>query len=123
MLHLFEKHFKVSLTITFLIALLIFYLSSLSFEGTSVGFGWKTYVYHFFVFFLLAFFLLPGVVQGKNKNLIFISIILAVLYCISDEIHQLFVPGRNFSFSDVMVNSAGILLASLIYAVSFKKSR
>lgn len=121
MLHLLEKHFKVSLLITFLIAIFIFSISSLTFEGTSAGFGWKTILYHFVVFFLLAFFLLPALVQGKSKNFILLSIILAILYGVSDEIHQLFVPGRNCSFSDIMVNSAGILSASLIYSFSFRR--
>lgn len=36
------------------------------------------------------------------------------LYACSDEIHQLFVPGRSGKFTDVLIDSAGALLAVLV---------
>jgi len=36
------------------------------------------------------------------------------LYACSDEIHQLFVPGRSGKFTDVLIDSAGALLAVLL---------
>ena len=118
MIFWFEKHNKLSWIITTLLAGIIFYISSLSFETTSTGgFGWQTTVYHFYVFFFLTIFLLISLIKGnsKNKNLIFIGIILAILYGISDEIHQIFVPGRVSAISDVLINSIGILLAGYLY--------
>ncbi len=44
------------------------------------------------------------------------GIILAIIYGISDEIHQLFVPGRFASTKDILINSFGILLTSLAYS-------
>ena len=41
--------------------------------------------------------------------------IIAILYAISDEIHQIFVPTRFFAISDILTDSAGILFATLIY--------
>lgn len=40
-----------------------------------------------------------------------LALAIAVLYAIADEIHQLFVPGRNGWWVDVAVDSAGALLA------------
>ncbi len=125
MIRLFEKYSKVSWLFVVLIAVSIFYISSLSSEevALAVGFSWQPTAYHITAFFFLAFFLLPALVKGKNKNLIFLAVILVVLYGISDEFHQLFVPGRTGSFSDILLNLFGILSASLIYTVSLKRRK
>jgi len=39
---------------------------------------------------------------------------LTILYAISDEIHQSFVPGRHARFADIMFDAAGALIALLI---------
>ena len=112
----FENHNRVSWLITILIAIIIFYISSLIFpKGISVGFPWKSIAYHFYAFLFLSAFLLISLTKGKNKKLILLSIILTIIYAISDEIHQFFVPGRYFAISDILTDSAGILFAALIY--------
>lgn len=116
----FEKHNKISWTITILIAITIFTLSCFSFEGpVAEGFGWKATAYHFFAFLFLALFLLFAMIQGKTKkfNLIILGIIISIAYGISDEIHQIFVPGRVFSLLDILTNSAGILFISVLYSL------
>ena len=121
MIRWFEKHNKISLGITILIAIIIFYLSSLTFEQSSQQTNTNSILYHFFAFFSFAFFLLILSVKGKEKHLIFfLSILISILYGISDEFHQFFVQGRYCSFSDVLVNTTGILFASMIYLVSVK---
>jgi len=120
MIKLLEKYSAVSWIFVIIIVIMIFYISSLTFGGSGGGFGWKTTAYHFLAFFSLAFFLLPALVKGKTKGFIWLGIIVAVLYGISDEVHQLFVPTRHFAFSDIMVNSCGILFSSLIYTLSLK---
>ena len=121
MITFLEKHSKIAWFFVIVIAITIFYVSSLSFEGAPLGgFGFKATAYHFIVFFILASFLLPALVKGKNKQLIILAILLAILYGISDEIHQLFVPNRHFSILDILIDSLGILLASLIYMLSLK---
>jgi VanZ family protein len=48
------------------------------------------------------------------------ALVLAVLYGVTDEFHQSFVPGRDMSVSDLMVDligaSAALLLVSLLNA-------
>ena len=85
--------------------------------GVSVSFGWKTIFYHFYAFFFLELFLLFSLVQGKKTRykLIILSIIISITYAILDEFHQLFVPGRSFTISDILTDSAGVLLASYLY--------
>lgn len=40
---------------------------------------------------------------------------IAILYAISDEWHQSFVDGRQGAPRDVLIDSAGVLLAALLY--------
>lgn len=42
------------------------------------------------------------------------SAAMAVLYAISDEVHQTFVPGRNGTWVDVMLDGVGILSVTLL---------
>jgi len=123
MIKLLEKYNKLSWAFVVVMVLFIFYISSLTFPPVPPGINIKAILYHFFAFFFLAFFLLPALVKGKKKNLIFIAIILAVLYGISDEFHQLFVPGRVCSFSDILADSAGIFLASFLYVLKLKRKK
>jgi|SRR3989344_5282507 len=119
MISWFEKHIKISWIITIFIAIAIFYISSLTFEQStgSGGIGIKAILYHIIVFFFFAFFLAISLARGKNISLIFLAIIFSILYGISDEIHQSFVPGRVSSISDVFLDSVGIIFASLFYFI------
>lgn len=40
---------------------------------------------------------------------------MAVLYASGDEFHQLFVPGRAGRFSDVLIDSAGVVLGLVVF--------
>lgn len=42
------------------------------------------------------------------------AIIIAVLYACTDELHQVFVPGREGQPTDVLIDTAGILVGSLV---------
>ncbi len=58
-------------------------------------------------------FLLMGTLSGK-KGTTFLS---GILYAASDEFHQLFVPGRSGQITDVLIDSAGVILGILIYSL------
>ena len=94
-----------------IIALTIFLLSSLS--GDSVektGLGHEPYQInaHFFLYFLLTFALF------KATKDVGYAITIAIFYSLTDEFHQIFVPGRSFQFFDILVDSLGTLLAGVI---------
>lgn len=60
----------------------------------------------------------------KNRNLLPIlifAILISSLYGISDEIHQHFVPGREFSILDIVANSIGSLFGVLINFQFYRK--
>lgn len=120
MISLFEKHPLLSFIIALFIAASIFYVST--WTGKSLGppvSSWKAIGYHFFAFFFLCLFLLISLVQGKSKRISFIAIaiILSLAYGVLDEFHQLFVQGRSCSFSDFLIDSAGVYLASFFYVI------
>lgn len=56
----------------------------------------------------------------KEKNRILISLILGVLYATSDEIHQLFSPGRSAQITDVYIDTLGILVGIFVILLFIK---
>lgn len=124
MIKFFEKHNVLSWIITLITAGFIFYISSLPAGKTpTLGFSIETILYHLIIFFFLGAFLLLSIVKGKNKAFFFVPIAIALMYAVLDEFHQLFVQGRVNSFADFLLDSAGILTASLIYIFSLKFRR
>ena len=82
---------------------------------------------HFLEYALLGFLVLNMLKDYKKINikLIIISILICILYAISDEIHQYFVPGRSCQFTDVLIDSTGSVLGTILYFYifsNFKKS-
>lgn len=116
MITFLQKHRKISLTLTILMAIEIFYFSSLSFAPSGGGNPWISRIYHFTVFFLFNFFLLTTIKSTKKLTIkqITIALTISILYSISDEIHQIFVPFRDASFKDIMTNSLGIFTSTLL---------
>ncbi len=125
MISWFEKNPKISLVIGILIAIAMFYISSLTFGGTG-GKGGTNLVdvlYHILAYFFLALFLSFSLIKGKHKFLLIFVILISIIYGLTDEIHQYFVPGRSASLSDVGLDSIGILFSSLFYLVSIEYRR
>lgn len=50
------------------------------------------------------------------KIRLILSALICLLYAISDEIHQLFVPGRSGEVRDVLIDFSGAMLAIIICA-------
>ena len=80
---------------------------------------------HFFLYFILAileFSLLYKAFGLKPMTFIY-TIIFCFIYACSDEIHQLFIPGRSGEVLDVLIDTLGSLLStSIIYFHKKKKS-
>jgi len=115
-----EKYVSISWIFVFAIAMFIFYISSLTFKGVVGVPSILTYVYHFFVFFWLSFFLAIAMSRAKNISLAIPALFISLFYALSDEIHQLFVPGRYCSLGDFFIDSSGILLACFLYLITVK---
>ncbi|MEN9626216.1 MAG: VanZ like family [archaeon] len=120
----FQKRYVViSWMMAVFVWFFIFYTSSLTF-ATGGGTGYLSYIYHFSVFFAFAFFLLVASLQGRFKKEIFaLVIILAIVYGISDEFHQYFVPGRYYDYKDMLLDGAGAMGAGIVYIAALLVNR
>ncbi len=49
-------------------------------------------------------------------RVVVLSMLLATTYGLSDEIHQRFVPGRQFELADLLADAVGALLGALLMA-------
>lgn len=65
---------------------------------------------HFFEYIIL--FLLWYKALGKKSPLDAFTI--SIFYAFTDEIHQLFVPGRNGLLRDVAIDSTGMIILSIL---------
>ena len=67
---------------------------------------------HGVVFLVLGLLAQNAVAQSGTKGMkaIAISLAICVIYGITDEIHQLFVPGRAFQISDFVMDSIGSII-------------
>ncbi|WP_342578106.1 VanZ family protein [Psychrobacillus sp. FSL K6-2843] len=73
---------------------------------------------HFFIYFLLGILVVRALRLSKfwNKKDIGLAFLICGIYAISDELHQLFVPGRGAQVKDVWIDSAGALVGILLYS-------
>lgn len=88
---------------------------------------------HFTIFMTLGFFsfLTASTYKGSDKIKIPVVLLFCLLYASSDEIHQLFIPGRSGQFRDVCIDFCGsltgtlaaLLLTELIRRIIKKKSK
>ena len=91
-------------------AALIFVLSSIPDLGTGLG-GWDLAlrkVAHAAEFAVLGFLLLRAL--GRELP----ALALGIAYAVSDELHQHFVPGRQGSLLDVLIDAVGVAVGVLL---------
>lgn len=68
---------------------------------------------HGFEYFLLAITFFYGYSSGERKRVGAVTLLFCICYAASDEIHQLFVPGRSGQVTDVGIDSFGAALGVL----------
>ncbi|KGX91006.1 VanZ family protein [Pontibacillus marinus] len=76
---------------------------------------------HFFLYFVLGVLVLNALRfswrAGKGL-LIGGAFLFCIFYALSDEFHQVFVPGRGAQLSDVFIDSAGAGVGIVLYVVT-----
>lgn len=58
-----------------------------------------------------------------NTKLVLLALLICFLYACSDEIHQLFVPGRSGEVRDVLIDTLGACLGVSFYYLVFRKKK
>ena len=102
----------------------IFYLSHIPQdnlpEQSSSGIENIDLLFHFIEYSVLGFLLFQSISSEElfAINPQYGTIFIGILFAISDEIHQSFVPGRHMSLMDVIFDSLGIIFgSSLVYRI------
>ena len=100
--------------------LMLFVQSSLGqLELPDFGIDWFDKILHFVVFGILGFLTTRGMNHSSNQFLkqkyFVMGILISVLYSITDEVHQYFVPGRYASLLDLIADILGIIMFAWIY--------
>jgi VanZ family protein len=72
---------------------------------------------HFFVYLVLGLLVINALRIRKVRGYrsIVLAIGICVLYAITDEIHQIFIPGRSGEIRDVVIDSAGTIVGIIVY--------
>lgn len=79
---------------------------------------------HFFAYLILGVLTFFALLKSEVKEVraAFIAFGIAALYAVSDETHQLFIPGRSGEVRDVFIDSSGAAVGIGIYFL-LKKAR
>lgn len=90
----------------------VFYVSSLEkieILDKAPEFKLRDKALHFFEYGILGFLTFNAFRQHEflNKTIFFHTIMFSCIYAITDEAHQLFIPGRTFSLYDMFADFLG----------------
>jgi VanZ family protein len=111
------KKFLILWAPVFIYAGFIFYFSSLT-SSDLPKIDKYDKVIHVFEFSVLGFLLSRAINPKRSIGFFRVFIVvnfINILYGISDEFHQLFVPGRVFSYTDIASDGFGGIIGNLIY--------
>ena len=70
---------------------------------------------HLSEYFILGL-LVYNLIYSYNKKM-YIAIIICIFYAISDEVHQMFVPGRSCQMLDICIDSIGSVLGIFLSSI------
>ena len=69
---------------------------------------------HFTIYLILGILVYIFIDDLNLKNIILISLMICLIYSISDEIHQLFIEGRTGKITDVLIDTCGSFIGIVI---------
>lgn len=76
---------------------------------------------HFTEYLILAVFVMFGLRKNNVSKPVMKCILICAFYAMTDEFHQLFVEGRSGRVFDVMVDTSGAAVGSIIYKTIAKR--
>ncbi|MBU0713248.1 VanZ family protein [bacterium] len=105
--------------------MLIFFLSSLpQSELPPIHIKGFDKVLHFIEYLVYGMTLLLAYTHTKSpyilRNAFVVSMLTGILYAVTDEIHQLYVIGRDCSFGDFSVDVLGVVLGIFLFSKIIK---
>lgn len=101
-------------------ALFIFSLSNRSYPGALPAFDTK--LFHPIEYMTLGIFLSVAwhnfSKQKRSSFIILCVVISGILFAVSDEIHQAFIPGRSARITDVLIDSVSVVLGCGLFLLA-----
>lgn len=76
---------------------------------------------HFTEYLILGTLVINMFTKNNAKKTYLLSILLCIIYAISDEIHQLFIPGRACQIKDILIDSVGSITGIYLYKLLIKR--
>lgn len=70
---------------------------------------------HITEYFILGILTYNMLKDYKIENIFIISFLSCVFYACTDEIHQMFIPGRSGNIIDVLIDSFGSIIGCIFY--------
>lgn len=62
---------------------------------------------------ILIMFFISTIVQSEKRGVLF-SVLIGIVYAITDEIHQMFMDGRTAKITDVFIDTLGVITGILL---------
>lgn len=109
-----------------LFTILIFILSSYpSIKTPSLGFNAQDKLLHLVFYTLYGIFLSRAFYNQDyfirlRDSCLLVSVAFGILYGLSDEFHQYFVPGRDMDFWDFVADSLGVISGALLFHYRYR---
>lgn len=77
---------------------------------------------HFFIYLVLGVLVINVLrINGvRGYRCVIFALFICILYASSDEVHQIFVPGRSAQVKDVFIDGAGAGVGILVYLIISK---
>ena len=98
---------------------IIFYFSSLPGKDIPGLFPFQDVLFHVIMYAALAYLFSRALKNIYSKltvaRLVFLTVIFGIIYGLSDEFHQSFVPGRDASAFDLFIDAVGSFMGSIFY--------
>ncbi|HEX7402152.1 MAG TPA: VanZ family protein [candidate division Zixibacteria bacterium] len=108
-------------------ALLIFIVSAIPQIPPPLGFKWGDKVAHLLEYGIFSFLLfLAFYTSGKEflkRHVFFLSVLIGMVYGLTDEIHQKFVPGRDCNIYDFLADCLGIIAVQVVLWMYLRKRK
>ncbi|MDD4050361.1 MAG: VanZ family protein [candidate division Zixibacteria bacterium] len=109
-------------------ALIVFYVSSLSrLPDTGLQIPYLDKLAHaaeYFLFGFMAIRVTANLPRPLKTGWVYtLAILLSLVFGLSDEYHQWFVPGRTADPFDLMADALGIFLAAFVYYLLHRRRR
>lgn len=113
--------------ITNLVTKIIYQISNykLSFEDKmNISFFVRklAHMTEYFILNLSYYYAFNSISENKKRNIL-ICFLLTVFYACTDEYHQTFIEGRVGTIKDVLIDSTGTLIASVLFLVKSKDKK